>query len=162
METDLSENTTWHLIDDIENLRRHLQVTDWLLFETSGGRRSPLPMRRPIQPAWRPWCMPALPTRDRLADTRNGSPLSRGTPPHRSIAEDHRSIGVTEGYRRLLDAPDMQPRVKAASILLADPTGFPRRWKDPRHLLTRAWIITHYFSLGGWLKTVACCATPIG
>jgi pimeloyl-ACP methyl ester carboxylesterase len=37
MGTDLAENTTWHLVDDIENLRRHLQVTDRVLLGTSWG-----------------------------------------------------------------------------------------------------------------------------
>jgi proline iminopeptidase len=37
MQTDLAANTTWHLVEDIEKLRRHLQVTKWLLFGTSWG-----------------------------------------------------------------------------------------------------------------------------
>jgi proline iminopeptidase len=30
--TDLSTNTTWNLVADIEKLRRHLSVSSWVLF----------------------------------------------------------------------------------------------------------------------------------
>jgi len=35
--TELSANTNWHLVDDIERLRHHLGVTTWLLLGTSWG-----------------------------------------------------------------------------------------------------------------------------
>ena len=34
---ELKENTTWHLVDDIEKLRRHLSVERWQLFGGSWG-----------------------------------------------------------------------------------------------------------------------------
>lgn len=33
----LEENTTWHLVDDMETLRRHLGISRWLLFGGSWG-----------------------------------------------------------------------------------------------------------------------------
>ena len=35
--TSLSNNTTWHLVADIERLRRHLEVERWMLFGRSWG-----------------------------------------------------------------------------------------------------------------------------
>jgi proline iminopeptidase len=34
---DLSANTTWHLVADIERLRRHLEIERWMLFGRSWG-----------------------------------------------------------------------------------------------------------------------------
>jgi len=33
----LTDNTTWHLVADIENLRRHLSIPRWLVFGGSWG-----------------------------------------------------------------------------------------------------------------------------
>jgi proline iminopeptidase len=33
----LEENTTWHLVDDIESLRRHLGIQAWMVFDGSWG-----------------------------------------------------------------------------------------------------------------------------
>ena len=35
--TCLEENTTWHLVDDIESIRKKLQIEDWLVFGGSWG-----------------------------------------------------------------------------------------------------------------------------
>ena len=34
---DLQDNTTWHLVDDIESLRRHFGIDQWLVFGGSWG-----------------------------------------------------------------------------------------------------------------------------
>src|SRR5699024_11592313 len=34
---DLTANTTWHLVDDLERLREHLGVEEWLVFGGSWG-----------------------------------------------------------------------------------------------------------------------------
>lgn len=31
------ENTTWHLVDDIEKLRKHLNIEKWIVFGGSWG-----------------------------------------------------------------------------------------------------------------------------
>ncbi|ANL34409.1 proline iminopeptidase domain-containing protein [Rhizobium phaseoli] len=68
---------------------------------------------------------------------------------------------MARDYHRLLNDPDPQTCLKAArdrhdweaaSILLGDPNGLPRRWADPAYVLTRARIITHYFLNGAWLE----------
>jgi proline iminopeptidase len=33
----LEENTTWHLVDDIEKVRKHLGISKWLVFGGSWG-----------------------------------------------------------------------------------------------------------------------------
>lgn len=165
METDLETNTTWHLVEDIEKLRRQLQVTNWLLLGTSWGstlalayaQTYPACIReivlagvtttRPSEIEWLTHGMASLfpMERDRLLN---------------ALPADFRQLGVLEGYHRLLNSPDVDIRLEAAcnwhdweaaSILLADPMGLPRRWQNPRYLLTRARIITHYFRNLAWL-----------
>lgn len=34
---ELRDNTTWHLVDDIENLRKHLKIDRWIVFGGSWG-----------------------------------------------------------------------------------------------------------------------------
>ncbi len=72
-----------------------------------------------------------------------------------------RDQNMVAAYHRLLNDPSPDTRLKAsrdwhdweaASILLADPEGLPRRWANPTYLLARARIITHYFIHGAWLE----------
>ncbi|KQV27923.1 proline iminopeptidase [Rhizobium sp. Root1203] len=166
MDTDLAENTTWHLVDDIENLRRHLHVKDWVLFGTSWGSTLALAYAQ-THPARAAAIVLAGVTMTRRSEidwlTRGMAALfpEQWSRLIAELPEDLRQIGVVEGYRLLVNAPDMETRVKAArdwhdweaaSILLANPAGFPRRWRDPRYLLTRTRIVTHYFAQHGWLE----------
>ncbi|MDM9628113.1 prolyl aminopeptidase [Rhizobium sp. S152] len=163
---DLTDNTTWHLVEDMERLRRHLNVEQWLLFGTSWGSTLALayaethPKRvsamilagvtttRPQEIDWLTRGMAIL-------FPEEWNRMLAALPP------ELRVLGPLEGYHRLLNAPDMATRLKAArdwhdweaaSILLADPDGMPRRWSDPHYLLARARIITHYFRHNAWLE----------
>jgi proline iminopeptidase len=33
----VDENTTWHLVEDIESIRQHLQIRRWVVFGGSWG-----------------------------------------------------------------------------------------------------------------------------
>ncbi len=165
LKTDLTRNTTWDLVDDIEKLRQHLGIESWLLFGTSWGSTLALTyaqarpervsaivlggvtMTRPSEIAWLTHGMAAL-----FPEEWNRL-LS-------ALPDKLRPEGLLEGYLTLLNAPDMDTRLKAArdwhdweaaSILLADPNGLPRRWSSPAYLLTRARIIVHYFAHNAWL-----------
>lgn len=50
-EADLSVNTTWHLVADLERLREHLGVERWLVFGGSWARPSRSPTPRRTRPA---------------------------------------------------------------------------------------------------------------
>ncbi|PDT07687.1 prolyl aminopeptidase [Rhizobium sp. M1] len=166
--TDLSLNTTWHLVADIERLRLSLDIDSWLLFGNSWGSTLALAYAET-----HPQRVAAI-VLSGVTTTRRSEIdwLCRGMAPlfpeewHRFRQGIPSSMqGLDEdmagAYHRLLNDPDPQTRLKAArdwhdweaaSILLADPDGLPRRWADPVYVLTRARIITHYFLNGAWLE----------
>lgn len=45
----IEANTTWHLVEDIERLREHIGVTQWMVFGGSWGLPWALPTPRRIQ-----------------------------------------------------------------------------------------------------------------
>ncbi|MBB2751147.1 UNVERIFIED_ORG: proline iminopeptidase [Rhizobium aethiopicum] len=167
-ETDLSLNTTWHLVGDIERLRVFFGIDTWLVFGNSWGSTLALAYAET-----HPQRVAAI-VISGVTTTRRSEIdwLCRGMAPlfpeewHR-FREAAFSGGqgqdqdMVAAYHRLLNHPDSETRLKAArdwhdweaaSILLADPEGLPRRWADPAYLLTRARIITHYFVNDAWLE----------
>ncbi|MBB3134995.1 proline iminopeptidase [Rhizobium pisi] len=167
-EADLSLNTTWHLVADIEQLRTYHRVDSWLLFGNSWGSTLALAYAE-THPERVAAIVIAGVTTTRRSEI---DWLYRGMAPlfpeewHRFLqAIPSGMLGQDEdmvaAYHRLLNDPDPATRLKAArdwhdweaaSILLVDPEGLPRRWADPAYLLTRARIITHYFVNGAWLE----------
>ncbi|MBB3964568.1 prolyl aminopeptidase [Rhizobium metallidurans] len=166
MGTDLSANTTWDLIEDIEKLRHHLAVTGWVLFGTSWGSTLALAYAQTHPTRVSAMVLAGVTITRRLEIDWLTQGMAALFPAewHRlneSLPGDMRAKGVIEGYRALLNAPDPEVRLKAArdwhdweaaSILLANADGYPRRWRDPAYLLTRARIVTHYFSHAAWLE----------
>lgn len=163
--TDLSRNTTRHLLDDIERLRLLLGVDDWLLFGNSWGTTLALAYAEAHPERVRAMVVAGI-TMTRRSEI---DWLYRGMAPlfpeewHRfqeAARAERRGDDMVAAYYRLLNDPDEAVRLKAArdwhdweaaSILLADPSGRPRRWADPLYLLARARIITHYFHHSAWL-----------
>jgi proline iminopeptidase len=164
--TDLSRNTTAHLIDDIERLRSLFGVEKWIVFGNSWGSTLALAYAQ-SHPDHVGGIVIAGVTTTRRSEI---DWLYRGMAPlfpeewHRfgeALPADLRDVDRVSAYHRLLNDPDEQVRLdaardwhewEAATILLADPAGLPRRWSDPRYRLTRARIITHYFRAGAWLE----------
>ncbi|KPH08293.1 prolyl aminopeptidase [Rhizobium acidisoli] len=166
-ETDLSLNTTWHLVADIERLRVFFDIDTWLVFGNSWGSTLALAYAET-----HPQRVAAI-VISGVTTTRRSEVdwLYRGMAPlfpeewHRfrqaaSSGSREQDQDMVAAYHHLLNHPDSETRLKAArdwhdweaaSILLADPEGLPRRWADPAYLLTRARIITHYFANGAWL-----------
>jgi proline iminopeptidase len=175
METDLSANTTWHLIEDIEKLRRHLQVEEWVLFGISWGSTLALAYAQAHPDRVAAMVLSGVTTTRRSEIewlTRGMAALfpAEWQRLNDSLPGDMKAIGVLEGYRQLLNGPDLETRLEAArnwhdweaaSILLANPGGFPRRWRDANYMLARARIVTRTTSATppGW-KTVCCYGTP--
>ncbi|MBY4606879.1 prolyl aminopeptidase [Rhizobium sp. 9T] len=166
--TDLSLNTTWHLVADIEKLRLSLDIDSWLLFGNSWGSTLALAYAETHRERVAAIVLSGVTTTRRSEIDwlcRGMAPLfpeewhrfRQGIPSSmKGLDED-----MAGAYHRLLNDPDPQTRLKAArdwhdweaaSILLADPDGLPRRWADPFYVLTRARIITHYFLNGAWLE----------
>lgn len=165
--TSLDHNTTEHLIADMERLREHLGIDRWLLFGGSWGstlilayaERHPervseiiligVTMTRPEETDWLyrgvgrllpgPWeaFRDALPEEDRHGD-------------------------LVAAYSRLLNSPDDQVRLKAASdwctwedaVIAHEALGRPGQYSDrpTDALVAFARITAHYFAHDAWLE----------
>ncbi|MCI2956185.1 prolyl aminopeptidase [Agromyces atrinae] len=163
-EADLSVNTTWHLVRDIEKLREHLGVDRWQVFggswgstlalayaETHPDRVTELVLRgiftlRPVELEWfyeggASVLFPDL-WEQFVAAAPHGSP-------GRYIAE----------FGRLLDDPDPAvhgpaaiawSRWESSTITLLPQADTIARFTEPEYATAFARIENHYFRHGGW------------
>lgn len=167
-DTDLSTNTTWHLLGDIELLREQLGIDRWLVLGSSWGATlaimygEQLPERvseivlgavtntRRLELDWmyRGGVAPLLPAQwERF---RQGVPRTA------------RNSDLLEAYYRLLNGPDLDVRRRAAddwcrwelSYISSDPEEepFTGRFADPRYRMGFARLVTHYFRHGAWIR----------
>lgn len=162
---DLSTNTTWHLVDDIERLRVRFGVESWVLYGASWGvtlglayaERHPDRVRAAVfagvtttRQSEIDWLYHGL--REVLPEQwlafRAGAPAA--------VADDD----LVAGYNALMFDDDPAVREKAAldfhlwegAMLLAEPGGkWPALWDDPAYRLQRGRIVTHYFRHAAWL-----------
>ena len=162
--TDLTTNTTHHLLADMERLRAHLGIERWAVFGSSWGatlglayaERHPdrvtaivlvgVTTTRRTEIKWLyHGVAPLFPAQ--WARFRAGAPA------------DARADNLVAAYYRLLNDPDPAVRAKAAkdwcdweeSLESVDPTPNPRR-QDPVFDMTFARLVTHYFHHGAWLE----------
>ncbi len=165
LRTDLSVNTTEHLLADMEHLRQYLDIDQWLLFGGSWGSTLGLAYaERNPQRVTEIVLVGVTTTRRSEIDWlyRDVAPLfpaqwarfRAGVPP----AE--RDGDLVAAYHRLLHDPDPAIHMKAAkdwcewesALVSVDPDAKP----DPRRLqpafqLAFARIVTHYFRNNAWL-----------
>ena len=154
----LDENTTQHLIADIERLREHLGIDRWLVWGGSWGSVLALayaeqhPARVPDMILW------GIATGRRSEEDwlfRGGAArffpeewqrLLDGLPEH--LRDD-----PVAGYRELLARPDAEVRARAAAAWClwesATPdwpprTGLAERFRDDRFAMAFARLVTHY------------------
>lgn len=165
-DTDLSTNTTAHLLADIERLRHHLGVERWLVFGGSWGatlgiayaERHParvaalilvgVTTTRPSEIHWLyHGVAPLFPAQ--WARFREGVPLA------------DRDGNLVEAYYKLLNHHDLSIREKAAqdwcewesALFSVDPEAKPEpRRLRPSFQLAFARIVTHYFRRQAWLE----------
>lgn len=162
---DLSSNTTWHLVDDIERLRGFFGVGRWVLYGASWGVTLGLAYAEAHPDRVRAAVFAGVTTTrkseidwlyhglhellpEAWAAFRAGAPAS--------VADDD----LVAGYNALLFDPDAAVREKAArdfhlwegAMLLAEPGGrWPAQWDDPAYRLQRGRIVTQYFRHAAWL-----------
>jgi proline iminopeptidase len=162
-DADLSANTTWHLVADMEKLRAHLDIERWQLFGGSWGatlatayaqrypeRVSEIILRgvfllRPVELDW----------------------MYRGGAGHlfpeawAEFASLVPSGDILEGYHRLVADPDPDVRARAAAawsnwegaaVSLTPNPGLVATYADPAFAVPFARIALHYFVHGGWLE----------
>lgn len=160
----LATNTTWHLVEDIERLRRFFGVDRWVLYGSSWGVTLGLAYAETYPERVRAAVFAGVTTtrqseidwlylglRDVLPEAwarfRAGAPQA-----------DERQL--VAAYADLMCDSDPTVRDKAArdfhlwegAMVLAEPGGkWPAQWDDPAYRLQRGRIVTHYFRHAAWL-----------
>ena len=165
-EADLSANTTWHLVADIERLRIFFGIERWLVYGNSWGCTLAL-----VYAETHPERVKAIivagvtMTRQSEIDWLYHG-LGRFFPEEwerfrAAVPEDECDGDLVVAYYRLLRNPDPVIHLKAATDwhrwesanILVDPRAtLPDRWADQRYVIARARIITHCFHHRGWLE----------
>lgn len=165
-DTDLANNTTWHLIADIERLREFLGIEKWLVFGGSWGATLGL-VYAVNHPERVGEIVLAGVTMTRRAEI---DWLYRGVAPLFPAQYARFLDGMPEGsrsgdpvavYARLLNDPDPAVRRKAAAdwcewersleSIEANHQPDPRR-TTPEFEMAFTRIVTHYFSHNAWLE----------
>ena len=158
------DNTTQHLIADIERLREHLQVETWVVFGGSWGSTLALAYAQS-----RPQCCSALVLRGIFLSRQSEIDwflygMRRFCPEawhvFSSFVPEQERSDLLRAYARRLDDPDPQVRVEAArrwgtyegscSTLLASESTVAH-YADDRVALGLARIEAHYFANGSFL-----------
>lgn len=165
-DADLSTNTTWHLVDDIEALRNHLSIDRWLVCGGSWGstlalayaekhpeRVSEIVLRgiftlRPMELDW----------------FYEGGAAAIYPDLWESfiapVPEDERGH-LIEAYGRLLHNPDSSVRERAgiawstwesSTITLLQQPDTIAKFSQPDYAVAFARIENHYFRNGGWFS----------
>jgi proline iminopeptidase len=165
--TDLSRNTTHHLIEDMERLREHLGVERWLLFGGSWGSTLILAYAQQHPGRVSEIVIPCVTTTRRSEIDWLYRGVGRFLPAewHRfreGVPADDRDGDLVAAYARLMEDPDPAVRAKAAedwcswedAVVSLEPNGVPEpyggRPTAARQALVR--IAAHYFSHGVWLE----------
>jgi proline iminopeptidase len=165
--TDMSVNTTHHLLADMEQLRGHLRIERWLLYGGSWGSTLLLAYAERHPGRVSEIVIPGV-TLTRRADIdwlyrgvgrffpAEWERFRAGGPP----AE--RDGDLLAGYVRLLEDADPDVRARAAAdwsawedaVISLEPAGTPNAYggRPPAALAAFVRICAHYFSHGAWLE----------
>ena len=169
--TDLSHNTTHHLIADIEQLREHLGIGRWMVWGASWGATLALAYAERFPERVTEILLIAVTNTRRSEVDWLVHGVRRFYPEAWSrfeagVPEVQRSGNLAADYRVLLNDPDPKVREEAAgnwcewedAIIDLDPgtksaTRFKTpRFEDPAFRYQFARLVTHYFSTGAWLE----------
>jgi proline iminopeptidase len=162
--TDLSTNTTEHLLGDLEHLRRHLDIDRWLVFGGSWGSVLGLAYAER-----HPRLVSELVLTGAATGRRSETDLlTRGlgqlfpVPWARfrdAVPVESRGGDLAEAYGRLLNDPDPAVRTQAArdwcdwEMAIEPPSPQPNpRYQRPEFRMAFARIVTHYWRHGSWLE----------
>ncbi|WP_369168577.1 prolyl aminopeptidase [Streptomyces sp. R28] len=162
-DTDMSVNTTAHVIADLELLRRHLGIARWLVWGVSWG--SVLGLRYAQT-------HPGVVSEIVLTGVATGSNaevalLTRGLGRifpeafERFVGElpaGERDGDLAAAYNRMIESPDPAVRERAArawtdweTATIPAPPGSVERFEDPRFRMGFARTVTHYWGNGHFL-----------
>jgi proline iminopeptidase len=165
--TDLSANTTEHLLADIEALREHLGIERWLVWGGSWGATLGLAyVTRFPQRVSEAVFVAVTNTSPAEVDWLYGG-VGRIFPAEWDefralvgLGPDATGTDLAVSYDELLQGPDLDVRERAArawtaweeAIVAVDAGHTPGRWEDdPRGRLAFARMCAHYFAHHAWL-----------
>ncbi|PZG80397.1 prolyl aminopeptidase [Streptomyces sp. NTH33] len=156
-DTDMSVNTTAHLIADLELLRRHLGIERWLVWGASWGSVLALRYAQTHPSAVSELVLTGVATGSNPEVTLLTHGLGKIFPEafERFLAElpeQDRDGNLAAAYDRLLESPDPAVRERAArawtdwetATIPAPPRSVPR-YEDPVFRMAFARTVTHYF-----------------
>jgi proline iminopeptidase len=164
--TDLATNTTHHLLSDIELLRRHLHVEQWLIFGSSWGSTLALAYaeHHPHRVSELVLAGVATTTRAEIDWITRG--VGRLFPEQfarfrAGVPESERDGDLLAAYCRLLNDSDSAVRETAArdwcdwEMALVDvhPDYKPHpRYEHPEFRMAFSRLVTHYWNHNAWLE----------
>ncbi len=166
--TDLSANTTHHLIADIERLRKHLGIERWLVWGASWGVTLALAYAERYPERVTEMVLLSI-TMTRASDVHwFGHETGRYFPEEwrrfqAGVPEAERDGDLVAAYDRLINrTTDPDVRLQATrdwvaweDAVLSLEEGYPLphpRWSDARFRVAFARLVTHYFSNAAFLK----------
>ncbi|TMR16098.1 prolyl aminopeptidase [Nonomuraea turkmeniaca] len=168
--TDLSANTTPHLIADMELLREHLGIDRWLLYGGSWGSTLILAYAEAHPERVSEIVIPAVTTTRRFEIDWLYRGVGRFFPEEwerfrQGVPEADRdgdTFALLAAYSRLLADPDPAVREKAAldwvtwedAVISLETNGKPNAYSDrpADAVMAMTRICSHYFSNGAWLE----------
>jgi proline iminopeptidase len=165
--TDMSANTTRHLVADMELLREHLGIERWLLFGGSWGSTLILAYAEQHPERVSEIVIPGVTTSRRSEIDWLYRGVGRFFPEQwerfrDGVPEAERHGDLLAAYARLVESPDEAVRARATADWLAwedavisqEPQGIPNAYSNrpPRAQLAFVRICAHYFSHGAWLE----------
>ncbi len=160
--TDLSVNTTAHLVADMELLREHLGVDRWVVMGGSWGSTLALAYAQAHPERVRAMLLVAVTTTRRCETDWLYRGVGRFLPREwAAFRAHHDDPDLLGGYARLLGDPDLGLRERAASawaawedaILALEPGGRPAFATRPGpDLLAMTRLCAHYFANGAFLE----------
>ena len=166
-DADLASNNTGKLIEDIELLRRQLDIDRWLVFGGSWGSTLALAYAEAHPDRVTEMILFGVTTgRHSEFDWTFRGGLAAFFPEQwnrlrAGVPAAERDGDIVEAYHRLLNDPDATVREQAAeawcmweSATPAWPptTGLAKRFSDPAYALAFARIVTHYVRHNAWLE----------
>lgn len=162
---DLSVNTTHHLIADVERLRTHLDIDQWLVYGLSWGctLAQAYAQRYPQRVTEMVLCAVTMTRRVDVEWLTRGAGIFFPEQWERfraGVPLADRDGDLAAAYARVLNDPDEQVRDQASrdwcawedALISPETGGVPSpRYADPSFRLGFARLVTHYFSHAAWL-----------
>lgn len=165
-ETDLSVNTTHHLIADLEKLREHRGIERWMVFGASWGATLGFAYAEAHPERVTEIILFAVTNTSRREVEWITREMGRIFPQEwdafvAGVPEAERDGNLAAAYARLLASPDPAVRERAAldwctwedvHVSLAPGWEPSLRYEDPAFRYLFARLVTHYWANAAWLK----------